>query len=197
MKKSLCAVILAAGNSSRFGSNKLLYMVNKQPMYQYSIDLIKLLQPNATVIVTKYPEIIREIQKNNHDSSFIIVENHHTELGQSHSMKLGIFAAQKLNRNFDGYLFMVSDQPYLTLDSLKKLQQTWQEQGGICALSFEKRRGNPVIFSAQYIPELLDISGDSGGRVIIKNHLSDLTLVTANSAKELQDIDRQDELLAE
>ncbi len=194
MQKSLCAIILAAGNSSRFGSNKLLHMVNKQPMYKYSINLIKLLQPNATVIVTKYPEIIREIQKNNRDSSLIIVENHHSELGQSHSMKLGIFAAQKLNCNFDGYLFMVSDQPYLTLASLKKLQQTWQKRGGICALSFEKKRGNPIIFSAQYIPELLHISGDTGGRVIIKNHLPDLTLIEATSARELQDIDTKYEL---
>lgn len=51
-KKSLCVVILAAGNSSRFGANKLLYSINNIPMYQYTLNLIKKLNPKQTILVT-------------------------------------------------------------------------------------------------------------------------------------------------
>ena len=80
-KKSLCVVILAAGNSSRFGANKLLYPINNIPMYQYTLNLIKKLNPKQTILVTKYPEITKKI-----DPNIIIIPNYDTHLGQSHSI---------------------------------------------------------------------------------------------------------------
>ena len=116
-KKSLCVVILAAGNSSRFGANKLLYPINNIPMYQYTLNLIKKLNPKQTILVTKYPEITKKI-----DPNIIIIPNYDTHLGQSHSMQLAIKASQQLSsadntndNNIDGYLFIVCDQPFLTM----------------------------------------------------------------------------------
>lgn len=190
-KRSLCVVILAAGNSSRFGANKLLYPINNIPMYQYTLNLIKKLNSKQTILVTKYPEITKKI-----DPNIIVVPNYNTHLGQSHSMQLAIKASQQLSsadntndNNIDGYLFIVCDQPFLTFASLNKLYQTWQKKDNICALSYKGKRGNPVIFAQKYVPELLAIHGDKGGRVVIQKHLDELTLVEVNSAKELVDID--------
>lgn len=182
--QSLAAIILAAGNSSRFGSNKLLYPVNNIPMYKHTVNLINELQPAQKIIVTKYPKLYQDINANFH-----IVENYATDLGQSHSMQLGIKKSLQLDNQITGFLFIVSDQPYLTLASLVKLYATWQTKQGICALSYKQKRGNPIIFDRKYLNELLAIKGDIGGRSIIKNHLSELTLVEANFAKELCDID--------
>lgn len=46
-----------------------------------------------------------------------------------------------------------------------------------------------MIFAQKYVPELLAIQGDKGGRVVIQKHLDELTLVEVNSAKELVDVD--------
>lgn len=46
-----------------------------------------------------------------------------------------------------------------------------------------------MIFAQKYVPELLTIHGDKGGRIVIQKHLDELTLVEVNSAKELVDID--------
>lgn len=189
-KKSLCAIILAAGNSTRFGQNKLLYPVNGRPMYEYTLNLIGKLSPDLSIIVTKYPQIITKIDRNT-----LVVENNQTYLGQSYSMKKGILAALQ-QKKFAGYLFTVCDQPYLKIKSLQKLYDTWQEKGGICALSYNKKRGNPVIFSAEYIPELLQVSGDRGGREVIKNHPDKLTLVETADFAELIDIDTLDCLIS-
>lgn len=180
----LSAIILAAGNSSRFGSNKLLHTVNNIPMYQHTVNLIEHLNPAQKIIVTKYPNLYKRIP-----ADFHIVENYATDLGQSHSMQMGIKKSLQLDLQITGFLFIVSDQPYLTIDSLQKLYRTWQQHQGICALAYKHKRGNPIIFARKYIDELLEIKGDIGGRYIIKNHLDELTLVQANSAKELVDID--------
>lgn len=154
-------------------------------MYQYTLNLIKKLNPKQIILVTKYPEITKKI-----DPNIIVVSNYDTYLGQSHSMRLAIKTSQQLSSdNIDGYLFIVCDQPFLTFTSLNKLYQTWQKKGNICALSFKGKRGNPVIFAKKYISELLNIVGDTGGRVVIQKHLDELTLVEVNSAKELVDID--------
>lgn len=190
-KKSLCAVILAAGDSTRFGQNKLLYPVDGRPMYEYTLNIVKKLSPDLSVIVTKYPQIIKKI-----DRDILIAENYQTYLGQSHSMKKGILTALKQRQHFAGYMFIVCDQPYLKAESLQKLYDTWQEKGGICALSHDKKRGNPVIFSAEYIPELLQVSGDRGGRAVIKNHQKELTLVETSGPNELIDIDTLNNLIS-
>lgn len=180
----ICAIILAAGNSSRFGSNKLLHTVNNIPMYQRTVNLIAQLNPAQKIIVTKYPKLYQNI-----DSSFHIIENYDTSLGQSHSMQLGIKKSLQLDTQITGFLFIVSDQPYLTINSLQKLCTTWQKKRGICALAYNTKRGNPIIFDRKYLQELLTIKGDIGGRSIIKNHLNELTLVQAKFANELFDID--------
>ena len=189
MTKSLCVIMLAAGNSSRFGTNKLLYRINNQPMYQYTLNLIQKLNPAQIILVTKYPEITKKI-----DPNIIIVKNYDTHLGQSHSMQLALKASQKHISIIDGYLFIVCDQPYLTFSSLKKLSITWQTTDKICALAYQKKRGNPVIFPKRYLPELLKIQGDTGGRTVIQQHIDDLCLVEVNSAQELIDIDTLDTL---
>lgn len=189
MKKSLCAVILAAGDSSRFGQNKLLYRIDNRPMYEHTVALIQKLQPDFTILVTKYLQIIQKIDRN-----ILVVKNNETHLGQSHSMQLAIRAALNQNIHFNGYLFTVCDQPYLSIDSLQKLYTVWQDKGGICALSYRQKRGNPVIFAEKYLPELLHISGDTGGRAIIQSHLNDLTLVEVAHYSELTDIDTLDRL---
>lgn len=99
-------------------------------MYQYTLNLIKKLNPKQTILVTKYPEITKKI-----DPNIIVVPNYDTHLGQSHSMQLAIRASQQLSsadntndNNINGYLFIVCDQPFLTFTSLNKLYQTWQKK---------------------------------------------------------------------
>lgn len=180
----ISAIILAAGNSSRFKSNKLLHTVNNIPMYQRTVNLIEQLPSAQKIIVTKYPALYKNLP-----ADFHIVENYRTDLGQSHSMQMGIKKSLQLAKQITGFLFIVSDQPYLTVNSLQKLYHTWQQKRGICALAYGEKRGNPIIFDRKYLNELLAIKGDIGGRYIIKKHLDELTLVQASSAEELHDID--------
>lgn len=59
-------IFLAAGNSTRFGSNKLLYRLNGNVRYRYGLEVVAALWQkgllDTIVIVTQYEEIIYDIE---------------------------------------------------------------------------------------------------------------------------------------
>ena len=62
------AIYMAAGNSRRFGSNKLLFPWKGKTMYRHGLDLLLELKKEmkeqlSVIVVTQYPEILEEVQK--------------------------------------------------------------------------------------------------------------------------------------
>ena len=82
-------IFLAAGNSTRFGSNKLLYRLNGKCMYRYGLEVVAALWQkgllDTIVIVTQYEEIIYDIEA--HFPYMKIVNNPHPEAGISGSIR--------------------------------------------------------------------------------------------------------------
>lgn len=110
------AVLLAAGNSVRFGGNKLLTPFHGSPLYRYTFDAVNAAGCFAqVVVVTQYEEIAAAAAA----YGYACVHNEHPELGQSHSVALGTAAALEA----DAILFAVCDQPYLRPESLRRLAE--------------------------------------------------------------------------
>ena len=87
---------------------------------------------------------------------------------------------------------MVCDQPWLEKTTLVRLMSEFD--GGILALSFGERRGNPVIFSREYLKELSELSGDIGGRQVMARHRENVRFLEVNDERELQDIDKREQM---
>lgn len=177
------AIILeAAGDSKRFGSNKLLHIMDDgRPMIASILDAVRPLDVYKKILVTQYDEAAKLA------SDFDIVNNDRPDLGISRSMKLGLAAAG----DADAYMFCVCDQPGLTTATLEKLVETYKKgTAGIVSLSWQGEMRNPKIFSSRYKEELMKLEGDTGGRQIIDAHKKDLLLVEAESEEEIKDIDR-------
>lgn len=190
-------IFLAAGNSTRFGANKLLYKLNGKCMYRYGIEAAeRLLQEGlleSVIVVTQYEEIICDIKE--HFSKLQTVRNPHPEDGISGSIRLGV---EKLieseNKCGKSCMFMVADQPYLTVESLRKMieSQKISEKGILVSASYG-RMGNPVIFDQKYYAELRSLKGDVGGKQVIKKHLDDVQMFEM-PAPELKDLDSPTEI---
>ena len=52
-----------------------------------------------------------------------------------------------------------------------------------------EKTGNPCIFSKKYYRELMEITGDKGGKQIIKRYPEDVTYLKISDERELQDVD--------
>ena len=179
-------ILLAAGNSKRFNGNKLLAIYKDKPIYMHIVEKVLDLKVNKIICVTQYEEIKEALLNTNIN----VVMNNNSSLGISSSIKLGI----NFDKDADGYMFMVCDQPFISIESLNSVIDNFinGDKGIVCA-GYGKNKGNPVIFSKRYINELLSLEGDSGGKKIVKEHLNDLKIVNVNNEIELLDIDTQEE----
>lgn len=183
-------IMLAAGNSRRFGSNKLLYPVEGKAMYLRILE--NLLQVKNRVeadgrfcsvtVVTQYPEIGKAAAERGAE----VIYNSHPERGISSSLKLGLDA----NPKADACLFTVSDQPWLTKETILTLiRRHLASDKGITCLESGGNSGNPCMFSKDYYPELLALEGDTGGKMVINRHMEDVLRIPVADARQLYDVD--------
>lgn len=180
--RKVAVILEAAGDSKRFGSNKLLHIMDDgRPMIASILDAVRPLDVYKKILVTQYDEVAKLA------SGFDIVMNDRPDLGISRSMKLGLMSAG----NADAYMFCVCDQPGLTTATIEKLIDAYKKgTAGIVSLAWQGKMRNPKIFSSLYREELMKLEGDTGGRQIIDAHKKDLLLVEAESEDEVKDIDR-------
>ena len=177
------AIILeAAGDSKRFGSNKLLHIMDDgRPMIASILDAVRPLEAYKKILVTQYDEVAAMAPDLN------VVMNDRPDLGISRSMQLGLEAGG----DADAFMFCVCDQPGLTASTIGRLIEAYKKgTAGIVSLAWQGKMCNPKIFSSRYKEELMSLSGDTGGRQILASHKDDILLVEAESEDEVKDIDR-------
>lgn len=198
-KKEVHGIYLAAGFSRRFGGNKLLTLLEDKPMYLHLLERLKKLQQEkklqSLTVVTQYEEILDALQK----QGIQAVKNEQSILGISSSLKLGLKTAFytwqqncKSRATEHYYMFFVADQPFLKKKTIEEFLAAFlRTQKGIGCVAHEGKYGNPVIFHEKYVPELLELDGDQGGKRVLNRHLEDVFGFEVEEKKELTDIDRR------
>ena len=186
LQRQFGIVVLAAGLSRRYGGNKLLEeRISEKPLYEVTLDKLSRFSDCICVVVTRFDEIEAAAKQR----GMVVVRNGVPELGISHSLHLGLLACLERNPYLRGVLFMVCDQPYLRAETMERMLEEGlaHPQAIVCA-SHEGRRGNPVLWDTCYMSDLLSLTGDAGGRQIIKKYQENVRLVECGE-KELQDVD--------
>ena len=184
----LALIMLAAGNSRRFGSNKLMYEVDGVPMYQRTLRMLQKAAeriPDSRIVVVtqpQYSEIIDVVKETGAEVLF----NPKPERGIASSMQIGL----EIAKDADACFFTVSDQPWLTAETIIALYDAFQsENKGMACTVWGEKTGNPCIFSKKYYRKLMEITGDKGGKQIIKRYPEDVTYLKISDERELQDVD--------
>ncbi len=163
MKPTL--ILLAAGMSSRFGANKLLYEVGGKPMWRHIADTACAVREafSQIIFVSRYPQLEKEAEL----LGFTVLHNDRSKEGISTSVRLGVAAADPKTP----LLFAVCDQPYLSGQTL--CQFSARLDAGCPILSAAAKGGgvgNPVGFAPRFREELLGLTGDIGGRKVVREH---------------------------
>lgn len=191
-------ILLAAGNSRRFVSeegaqkSKLLQQIGGKPLYRYSFDVWNQAANSCggcrVFVVTRQPEILEAAEA----FGFTPVSSPESEKGISYSIRAGLGAAGSGGAD-SRYLFAVTDQPFLRAETLLRFLHEAVRASYAC-LSWQGELYNPVSFPAEAIPELLALSGDQGGKRVLRAHLSDCVRVPAAGAEEVMDIDTLEDI---
>ena len=210
-------ILMAAGNSRRFGQNKLLVPLAGKPLYFYLFEQIERAAAKLTqdgwqcriFTVTRYSEILEAVE--NRRQSMIkkyhtipdaeeiwqpAVDSPESQEGVSHTIRNGLKAAGSEPLKERYLLFAVADQPLLTADSIVRLViETVEHKKGIGSLACQDEPGNPVLFSSIYQKELENLEGDRGGRRVLKMHEEDCFYCQIQEKSELWDTDTREKMV--
>ena len=183
---------LAAGQSRRYGSNKLLEMYRGKPLYRHGLDAIREAvreRNDCTLnVVTCWNEIAEEVTAE--DIRCIPCADSH--LGVSYTIRAGISAVSPL-ADGDYLLFAVADQPHLTPETVGRLLDTAELRSVTACLAAGEVSGNPVLFAASLADELCALEGDRGGKAVMRRHPEGHIDVPCDPA-ELDDVDVRTDL---
>jgi CTP:molybdopterin cytidylyltransferase MocA len=180
-------IVLAAGLSMRFGSNKLLAVFRDKPLITWVFEAIKAAEAGE-VLVVYHDEAVKAYALS---YGFNVCFNPEPEEGQSRSVREGLRCAGDAG----AYMFLTGDQPLLTAETIIGMSRRFlDEPGKIMMAACRGRHGSPVIFDAVFCDELFALSGDTGGRMVILGHPEAIVTYEIKEALELEDVDSIEDL---
>jgi len=151
-------IILAAGNSTRFGSTKQLLHFNRKTLLQHAID--EATEAGADPVVVLVGANANVICESIDNTKVEIVLNNRWEEGMASGIVAGVSKTGSLHNKVDKMIISVCDQPFITSALFEQLYQTQSKSGkGIVACAYADTIGTPVLFTQKYF--LLHLSSPS------------------------------------
>lgn len=152
--KHLSAVVLAAGVSRRFGeADKLRAEFDGKPILIHVLDGLAVLDIGEVLVVTRAP-----LAGVHH------IVNPSPDAGMGHSLALGVAALKPC----DGAFIVLADMP-LIVPALYREMADALPGYDIVVPVHNGQNGHPVLFSSTCFDDLSRLSGDQGGRALLRS----------------------------
>jgi molybdenum cofactor cytidylyltransferase len=192
--RRVAAVVLAAGRSTRMGGpNKMLAEINGQPLVRIAVEQALGSRAHPVIVVTGHQHERVEAALDGLDVRF--VHNPDFAAGLSTSVKAGIAAVPD---DVDGAIVCLGDMPQVNALLIDKLIAAFDpEKGALVVVPvIDGKRGNPVVWSRRFFPELATLEGDTGARNLIAGVAEAVTEVPLSGTAALVDVDTPEALAA-
>lgn len=177
------AIILAAGTSSRMGAPKLHLAWGDGTVLDQTIQNVTAVTQNVLVVTGAYAEQTRTIAA---AYPVTIVHNEqYTEGEMISSLQAALTALQEP----DDFFVMLGDMPLIDAHTIAEIVAFWEVHGGIVVPTFAGKRGHPVVFSAEFIPQLLALGWDQTPRTVVEANKARLNLFKIDDPAILIDLD--------
>ena len=186
---AVAAIVLAAGESRRFGQPKQLLPVGDKTMIQHVVDIA--LDSSLEQVIVVLGCRAAEIGESIAGRPVQVVANQEWKSGLSSSVRTGLLAVKP---EVSAALFVLADQPGVTAEVIAKLVERYQEtHAPIVVPTHRGRRGNPVLFARSLFAKLMEVKGDQGGRRLIAEYGDELEEIEMETEAIFADIDTADD----
>jgi molybdenum cofactor cytidylyltransferase len=166
--EKIAAILLAAGQSRRMGGpNKLLARFDGETLIRRMAESALASQADPVLVVTGHRAA--DIASALAGLEIRLVHNPDYADGLATSLKAGVMA---LPDDVAGALVILADMPGVTGAVLDRLIDAFRgrRRPAIILPTMEGKRGNPVLWSREFFPELMSLTGDTGARHILARH---------------------------
>ena len=165
----IAAVLLAAGNASRFGAAKQTLAIEGIPMVRRAAmtALDAGLSP-VVVVIGAHADVVRPCLAG---LPVQLVENPDWRSGMGGSLGLGVKTAMAMEVAPQALLVLLADQPGVRPADLKGMIKAHPTAPGhIQAAQFNGHLGPPCLFPRDYFEELASLQGPNGARRLLELH---------------------------
>ena len=175
----VAALILAAGQASRFGAAKQLLTINGQNLVQRACQLAMKANCEPIVVISgAHQEAIKQCELPPHVE---LLENPDWSRGMGSSLALGVQTI--IPQQPDAVLILLADQPAITLKTIEQLYAEMNQcEVSIVRCQHAKVQSPPTLFSSQHFASLAQLHDDLGGKEIIQKNKDALATISAPEA---------------
>ena len=192
-KKKICAIVLAAGESRRFGAeNKLLVELDGVTVLERVVRCIAHSGVNRTIVVTgaEHYKVVSLLS----EYTVECFHNADWQHGMGCSLAYGVSLINR--REYDGVMVCLGDLPFLEINTTRHVLNRFMENEAnkIVVPVCNGRQGHPLIFPVAYREELSLLKGDEGARGILRANETVIEQVHTGNDGIFRDIDRPSDL---
>src|SRR5437016_10263400 len=191
--RRIAAVVPAAGRSTRMGGpNKLLAEIAGRPLLRIVVEEALASRAKPVIVVVGHERA--EVEKALAGLPAQLIHNPDFAQGLGTSLKAGIAAVPA---DADGAIVCLGDMPQVDAGLIDRLIAAFDPDRGalIVMPTVEGRRGNPVLWSRRFFPELMAIEGDVGARHFIGRYSEAVVEVALEGKAALVDVDTPEALV--
>lgn len=193
-RREIVALVLAAGRSTRMGKdNKLLLEIEGRPMVTHAVDAMLASRVDRVIVVTGHQaDAVKEAIG---ERQVTFAHNPAYADGLSTSLAKGL---DVLPADTAGVIVGLGDMPRISSADINRLIAAFNPSEGraICVPTVDGKRGNPVLFSVDFLAEMRSVEGDVGARHLIGAHNDLVCEVEMADDATLIDVDTKDALEA-
>jgi len=184
----IVGLLLAAGRSRRFGSDKLLQRLpDGRTVLEASLAPLAASVDRVLVLVRPGPSPLHELLQAKH---IPYLEVPQADEGMGATLAAGIRATAQAR----GWLVGLADMPCLQATTAAQVVRALGDGAAIGAPFHRGRRGHPVGFAARWYDDLAKLQGDQGARELLQSQPQLITRIEVGDPGCLLDIDTPEAL---
>ncbi len=189
----VAAIVLAAGRSTRMGSNKLLETLRGKALVRHVTEAAIASQAQPVIVVTGHQDAHVRAVLAGLDVTF--VHNADYAEGMAGSLRAGIAAVPA---DCGAALVLLGDMPEVGAATIDRLVHVYAAQPDLRAVVplAEGRRGNPVLLARGLFGAVECLTGDTGARKILSDDDPGIAEISLDDAAVLTDVDTPEALAA-
>jgi molybdenum cofactor cytidylyltransferase len=183
------AVVLAAGQSRRFGATKQLVPINGEPMVHRAATMArKVCGENSLLVVGNDWKKVAAAADG--QCQFMLLND-----GYSDGMGSSIACAAKaLAASADALLLILADQPLICEEHFNAMLAAWSgADDDIVVTAFAGAQGPPVLMPRSTFPDLSELGGDVGAKTLLNSDKYNVSTIWCDAAGV--DVDRPEDLI--